>query len=68
MIKKSISLIAVMLTMAVAAMAQKLVAAVIFAAILVWGMESIIYAVLFAIFAAYAVFGIINHAINLAGK
>ena len=49
-------------------LAAKLVAAVIFAAILVWGMESIIYAVLFAIFAAYAVFGIINHAINLAGK
>ena len=49
-------------------LAAKLVAAVIFAAILVWGMESIIYAVLFAIFAAYAVFGIINHAINLADK
>ena len=49
-------------------LAAKLVAAVIFAAILVWGMESIIYAVLFAIFAAYAVFGIINHAVNLAGK
>ena len=49
-------------------LAAKLVAAVIFAAILVWGMESIIYAVLFAIFAAYAVFGIINLDINLAGK
>ena len=49
-------------------LAAKLVAAVIFAAILVWGMESIICAVLVASFAAYAVFGIINHAINLAGK
>ncbi|MGM9539183.1 CDP-diacylglycerol--serine O-phosphatidyltransferase [Anaerovibrio sp.] len=46
----------------------KLVAAVVFAGILVWGMEAVGYAVLFAVFAAYAVFGIINHAINLAGK
>ena len=46
----------------------KLVAAVVFGAILVLGMDAIGYAVLFAIFAAYAVFGIINHAINLAGK
>ena len=46
----------------------KLVAAAVFGDILVLGMDAIGYAVLFAIFAAYAVFGIINHAINLAGK
>lgn len=43
----------------------KAVAAVIFVLILWLGRESLIYAVLFGIFAAYAVFGIVNHSINL---
>ncbi|WP_297568676.1 CDP-diacylglycerol--serine O-phosphatidyltransferase [uncultured Anaerovibrio sp.] len=43
----------------------KLVAAAVFATILWFGSEGIGYAVLFGIFAAYAVFGIINHGINL---
>lgn len=46
----------------------KAVAAVVFLAILYLGMDAIVSAVLFAVFASYAIFGIINHAINLAGK
>lgn len=44
----------------------KAVAALVFVGILYVGLAAIGYAVLFAIFAAYAVFGIINHGINLA--
>ncbi|MCR5177029.1 MAG: CDP-diacylglycerol--serine O-phosphatidyltransferase [Anaerovibrio sp.] len=43
----------------------KLVAAVIFVLILWLGRDGIGYAVLFGIFAAYAVFGIVNHGLNL---
>lgn len=46
----------------------KIVAAVVAVAILYFGMDAIIYAVLFAVFAAYAIYGIINHALNVAGK
>ena len=46
----------------------KAVAAVVFLAILYLGMDAIVSALLFAIFASYAIFGIINHTINLAGK
>ncbi len=46
----------------------KLAAAAVFAAILVWGMDAIGFALLFAVFASYTVFGIINHVINLAGR
>ena len=48
--------------------AAKAVAAVVFLAILYLGMDAIVSALLFAVFASYAIFGIINHAINLAGK
>ncbi len=43
----------------------KLVAAVVFALILWLGIDGIGYAVLFGIFASYAIFGIVNHSINL---
>ncbi|ORU00252.1 CDP-diacylglycerol--serine O-phosphatidyltransferase [Anaerovibrio sp. JC8] len=43
----------------------KVVAAAVFAAILWLGIDGIGYAVLFGIFASYAVFGIVNHSINL---
>ena len=46
----------------------KAVAAVVFLAILYLGMDAIVSALLFAVFASYAIFGIINHTINLAGK
>lgn len=46
----------------------KLAAAAVFAGIIAWGTEAAGYAVLFAVFAAYAVFGIINHAIALASR
>lgn len=46
----------------------KVVAGLIFAGIIYVGLAAIGYAVLFAIFAAYAVFGIINHGINLASS
>lgn len=49
-------------------LAAKIAAAVIFLAVLYVGMEAVVPALLFAVFASYAVFGIINHAINLAGK
>ena len=43
----------------------KIIAALVFVVILVLGLASIVYAVLFGIFAAYAIFGIINHGINV---
>ena len=43
----------------------KLVAAAVFATIIWFGSDGIVYAVLFGIFAAYAVFGIVNHGINV---
>lgn len=43
----------------------KIIAAIIFAGIIYLGLGAIVYAVLFGFFAAYAVFGIINHAINI---
>ncbi|MBE6099564.1 MAG: CDP-diacylglycerol--serine O-phosphatidyltransferase [Anaerovibrio sp.] len=43
----------------------KAVAAIIFMLILWLGRDGIGYAVLFGIFAAYAIFGIVNHSINL---
>lgn len=46
----------------------KIVATVVFLTILYVGMDAIVPAVLFAVFASYAIFGIINHGINLAGK
>lgn len=49
-------------------LAAKVAAALVFAGILYLGLEAIGFAVLFGIFAAYAIFGIINHAINLAAN
>lgn len=44
----------------------KAVAALVFLGILYVGLEAIVPALLFGVFAAYAVFGIINYALNLA--
>jgi CDP-diacylglycerol--serine O-phosphatidyltransferase len=43
----------------------KVIAAAVFASILWMGIDGIGYAVLFGIFASYAIFGIVNHSINL---
>lgn len=45
--------------------AAKAIAAIVFAAILWLGLDAIGYAVLFGVFASYAVFGIVNHSLNL---
>ena len=44
----------------------KAIAGVVFAVIIAVGIDAVIYAILFGIFAAYAVFGIVNYGINVA--
>lgn len=46
---------------------SKAVAAAVFASILYIGMDAILYAILFAVFSSYAIFGLINNAIALKG-